>query len=114
MHSLAYSMSEQDKIIEIIDRIIKEYDPERIILFGSYAFGTENSDSDVDLFVVKESEMPRPLRTIALRKLLTGAGIPLDLIVYTPHEVEESKGNVYSFVHEVLKTGKIVYEREKA
>jgi hypothetical protein len=56
--------------------------------------------------------LPRPQRNIFLRKLLTGSEIPLDLVVYTPREVEESKSNIYSFVYEVLKSGKIVYERK--
>lgn len=105
---------EQDKIALIVERIVNGYDPEKIILFGSYALGNQNLNSDVDLFVVKESDLPRPQRAVFLRKMLAGSGIPIDLVVYTPLEVEKSKDNTYSFVHEVIKTGKVVYERSKA
>lgn len=65
----------------------------------------------MDLFVIKDSLLPRPQWTAEVRKLIYGAGIPVDLIVYTPKEIEESKENKYSFVSEVLKTGKTLYER---
>jgi hypothetical protein len=55
--------------------------------------------------------LSRPERTVQVRKLLYGARIPIDLIVYTPKEIEESKENRFSFVHEVLKTGKTLYEQ---
>jgi predicted nucleotidyltransferase len=112
--SLLHNMTDQDKIALIIERIVSGYDPEKIILFGSYAFGNQNSDSDVDLFVVKESDMPRPQRTVFLRKMLIGTGVPIDLVVYTPQEVEKSQNIAYSFVNEVIKKGKVVYERSKA
>jgi uncharacterized protein len=112
--SLLREMTEQDKIALIIKQIVNGYDPEKIILFGSFAFGNQNPNSDVDLFVIKESDMPRPQRTVFLRKMLSGAGIPIDLVVYTPLEVEKSKNETYGFVHEVIKTGKVVYERPKA
>ena len=96
-------------------RIIRELEPlgiERIILFGSYAAGNPNDDSDLDLFVIKETDLPRPQRTVQVRKMLYGSMIPIDLIVYTPKEIDESKENKFSFVYKVLNTGKTLYERE--
>jgi predicted nucleotidyltransferase len=104
-------MIEQDKISEIIKKIASGYNPDKIILFGSYAAGNPNEDSDLDLFVIKDSDLPRPQRTVHVRKMLYGAMIPIDLIVYTPKEIEESKENKFSFVYKVLNTGKILYER---
>lgn len=106
-------MIEQAKISEIVDKIVYSYNPDRIILFGSYANGNPNENSDIDLFVIKDTNIPRPQRSIHVRRLLWGSMIPIDLIVYTPKEIEESKGNKYSFVYEVLSTGKTLYEREK-
>lgn len=100
-----------DKISEIVNKIALGYNPEKIILFGSYATGTPNDNSDLDLFVVKESDLPRPQRTVQVRKLIYGSMVPIDLIVYTPKEIDESKDNKFSFVYEVLNTGKILYER---
>ena len=104
-------MIEKDKISEIVQKIALGYNPDKIILFGSYAFGNPDEDSDLDLFVIKETDLPRPQRTVQVRKMLYGAMIPIDLIVYTPKEIEESKNNKYSFVYEVLNTGKTLYER---
>ncbi|MFH1005344.1 MAG: nucleotidyltransferase domain-containing protein [Bacteroidota bacterium] len=106
-------MIKQDKISEIVNKIVYSYNPEKIILFGSYANGNPNENSDLDLFVIKDTDISRPQRSIHVRKLLWGAMIPIDLIVYTPKEIEESKENKYSFVYEVLNTGKTLYEREK-
>lgn len=104
-------MIKQEKISEIISKIALGYNPDKIILFGSYAIGNPDENSDLDLFVIKNSELPRPQRIVQVRKMLYGAMIPIDLVVYTPSEIEEAKENKYSFVNEVLKTGKILYER---
>jgi predicted nucleotidyltransferase len=91
--------------------IASGYNPEKIILFGSFANGNPDENSDLDLFIIKDTKLSRPERTVQVRKLLYGARIPIDLIVYTPKEIEESKENRFSFVHEVLKTGKTLYEQ---
>jgi len=101
-----------NKITEIVNKIASGYHPEKIILFGSYANGSASNDSDIDIFVIKDSELPRPERTILLRKMLFGSQVPMDLIVYTPSEVEKEKDEKYSFVYEVLNSGKTVYERK--
>lgn len=101
----------KDKISEIVDRIASGYNPDKIILFGSYATENPNNNSDLDLLVIKHSDLPRPQRTVQVRKMLSGLMIPIDLIVYTPEEIQKSKDNRFSFVYEVLNTGKILYER---
>ncbi|MCK5135134.1 MAG: nucleotidyltransferase domain-containing protein [Bacteroidales bacterium] len=101
----------KDKISEIVKKIASGYNPDKIILFGSYAIGNPNENSDLDLFVVKETDSPRPQRTVQVRKMLYGSMVPMDLIVYTPKEIEESKENRYSFVYEVLNNGIVLYER---
>jgi uncharacterized protein len=101
----------KDKISDIVNKIVSGYNPERIILFGSYATENPSENSDLDLFVIKETDLPRPQRTAQVRKMIYGSMVPIDLIVYTPREIEESKDNKFSFVHEVLNTGKILYER---
>jgi predicted nucleotidyltransferase len=101
----------KEKITEIVDKIASGYNPDKIILFGSYATGNPNEDSDLDLFVIKDTDLPRPQRTVLVRKMLYGSMIPIDLIVFTPKEIDESKENKFSFVYEVLTTGKTLYER---
>jgi predicted nucleotidyltransferase len=100
-----------DKIADIVTKIVSGYNPDKIILFGSYATGKPTEDSDLDLMVIKATDLPRPQRTVQVRKMLYGAMIPIDLIVYTPQEIAESKDNKFSFVSEVLNTGKILYKR---
>lgn len=100
-----------DKISDIVKKIVIGYNPDKIILFGSYATGNPNEDSDLDLFVIKETDLPRPQRTVQVRKMIYGSMVPIDLIVYTPKEIDESKNNRFSFVYEVLNSGKILYER---
>ncbi len=104
-------MIEKNKISEIVRKIVSGYDPDKIILFGSYATKNPNEDSDLDLFVIKDTDLPRPQRTMQVRKLLFGSMVPIDVIVYTPEEINESKENRFSFVYEVLNTGKTLYER---
>ncbi len=105
-------MIADNKISEIVKMIALRYKPEKIILFGSYASGKASENSDIDIFVIKESDLPRPQRTMQLRTILLGSKIPMDLIVYTPNEVEKAKDEKYSFVYEVLNSGKTVYERK--
>ena len=100
-----------EKIADVVAKIVSGYNPDKIILFGSYAGGKPTEDSDLDLLVIKSSELPRPQRTVHVRKMLYGAMIPIDLIVYTPQEIAESKENKFSFVNEVLNTGMTIYER---
>ena len=101
----------KEKISEIVSKIAAGYNPDMIILFGSYAVGNPNENSDLDLLVVKGSELPRPQRVVKVRRMLYGSMIPMDIIVYTPDEIEAAKENKFSFVNEVLNTGKILYER---
>ena len=105
------AMIGSDKIADIVTKIVSGYNPDKIILFGSYATGKPTEDSDLDLMVIKATDLPRPQRTVQVRKMLYGAMIPIDLIVYTPQEIAESKDNIFSFVSEVLNTGKTLYER---
>ncbi len=102
----------EEKLIEIIDKISSNYNPEKIILFGSYAKGNPGEASDIDLFIIKDSILPRYKRGLEVRRLLYGSMIPIDLLVYTPKEIELQKDKKYSFVYEVLNIGRVVYERK--
>ncbi len=74
-----------DEIIqEIKNRIVKGVHPEKIILFGSYAYGNPTKDSDLDLLVILPTEEPMHKRTIKIRKLIRDIRVPKDILVYTP------------------------------
>ncbi len=104
-------MIENSKIDEIVNKIALRFDPDKIILFGSYASGNPGHDSDLDLLIVQESDQPRHYRGFEIRKSLIGAGIPMDIIVYTPSEFESEKNTKFSFIHNALKTSKVLYEQ---
>ena len=79
----------EDVINDIAERIVDAVNPEKIILFGSYAYGKPTKDSDLDILVIMNSELPGYKRSVPIYKALAGILIPKDIIVYTPQEVEE-------------------------
>lgn len=103
-HSLR---EELDRIIEVIRT---EYRPEKIILFGSLADGAVHEWSDIDLLIIKETDK-RPIdRNVELAKLLRPK-VGIDLFIYTPQEFAVLVREKYSFLLNILKTGKTVYEK---
>ena len=103
----------QQTIQAIVDRIVKEYTPEEVILFGSYAYGQPHSDSDLDLFIVKNTTEPPLRRRIELRRLLRDdhRRLPLELLVLTPEELNERLRLRDQFIQEIVDHGKVLYER---
>ena len=102
----------EEKIREVADKIVKEYQPEKIILFGSYAWGEPDENSDVDLFVVKESDKGKLDRERELRRKLFNYDFPpMDLLVYTPEELKKRLGIKDIFVSIIINNGKVLYER---
>lgn len=107
---------QDDKIKEIVNKLVSDYQPEKIILFGSYASGQTHRWSDVDLALIKDTnkrfcdrigEALRILRSIDHKP-------PLDIIVYTPFEFEQMSQSNYFVQDEILKKGKMIYgQKEK-
>jgi len=99
-----------DELIqEIKNRIVSEVHPEKIILFGSYAYGTPTKESDVDLLVIMPSNEPMHSRVTRIRKLVRDIPIPKDIIVYTPQEVEKWKDASVAFITSIIRKGKVIY-----
>lgn len=97
---------------DISRRLIKEYDPEKIILFGSRAEGKDSEGSDIDLVIVKETDK-RPLdRRIEVETLLADRAVPIDLIVYTPDEIRRLYSMGSPFVEEIVEKGRLLYMRK--
>jgi len=103
--------SERRTVQEMVRRLAEAVRPERIILFGSHARGDAGPDSDVDLLVIAPSELPSWRRTPPLYQLLAGAGLPKDLLWYTPEEVAEWQGVRSHFLTRALREGQVVYEK---
>ncbi len=101
------------EINKLVEKIVQRIQPEKVIVFGSYAKGTATSKSDLDIFIVKNSHLPMNKRNEEVRPLVSNLLINVDIHVYTPEEVEEYGQEEYSFVNSVLKTGKVVNEKKK-
>ena len=97
---------------EIVRRIRATAEPEKIILFGSHGRGEERADSDLDLFIIVNSDLPRYKRAVPFYQVLAGLGQAKDIVVYTPAEVEEWKTASCSLVATVLREGQILYENQ--
>src|ERR1035441_2862327 len=100
-----------EEIAQLTARIVEAERPEKIILFGSYASGTATESSDVDLLVISRSTLPRREREVRLTRQLFGSGVPYDLLVLTPEEIEERLRRNGPFIREILSTGQVVYQR---
>lgn len=98
-------------IQEMVRRIVALCRPERVILFGSHARGTAGPDSDVDLLVVIRLDGDRRAVRLAIRRALSGIGLPKDIVVVTPEEMDRYAQCAGTIVRVALKEGKVLYER---
>ena len=102
-------MVDTKKILSLSATIAREFSPDCIILFGSYAYGEPDEDSDVDLLVVLPFE-GKPLRKALEIISRVNPKIPVDLLVRTPEQVEERIANNDWFMREIIEKGRKLYE----
>ena len=102
-----------DLLAEVVRRIAKAVNPEKIYLYGSHAYGTPHEDSDVDLLVlVKDSNTSYYKRTMPVYKALRGLLIPIEVKVVTQDEFQRRLKWVVSVEKAATLKGKVVYERK--
>jgi predicted nucleotidyltransferase len=95
---------------EMIRRLVAEFQPEQIILFGSHAWGTPDEDSDVDLLViVPHSDISPTQRAIRAYRCLRGLNVPKDILIKTRAEVERFRHVHASLECEILGRGRVLY-----
>jgi predicted nucleotidyltransferase len=99
------------EIERMVKRIVEAFEPQKIILFGSYANGTYGPDSDVDLLVIMNVEGSKKEIAIQIDRALIDRRIPLDIVVVTPEDVERYRGLVGNVIRPALEEGRILYER---
>lgn len=99
-------------IRNIVLMIASNVNPDKIFLFGSYATGQANENSDIDLLVVKNTQEPRHKRSLEIQKLLIGSKLPVDILVYTNDEFEKEKSLKNSFVNSAIHGAQLIYERK--
>jgi len=104
-------MNQQKKEIKkITKQIVKNYQPEKIILFGSFAYGKPKENSDVDLVVIKKTRQRFGGRLLKVAEMIKSS-LGTDILVYTPKEWQEALDEENYFIKEIAQKGKLVYVR---
>jgi len=98
----------------IVDHIAKHFQPEKIVLFGSYAYGKPDSGSDLDLLIVMDTPEGEMEKALAIRKNLPPYPFTIDVIVRSRETLEKRKKMGDWFLQEITKNGKVIYERANA
>lgn len=107
------TMVSQERIQEVVDSIAEQFHPDKIILFGSYAYGTPSEDSDVDLLVVLEQSEHNLKKALEISRAVQ-IRFPCDLLVYDPQYLQKRYGMVDWFVRDIVDKGQVLYESSHA
>lgn len=104
-------MDKKEIITKITEKIRTQYNPQEIILFGSYAYGNPGKGSDLDLLIIKETNEKYRERALSVRRILSEENglIGLDILVYTPKEIAKRMEVGDSFLTKVFKEGVVLY-----
>lgn len=102
--------SSRKEIQNIVDQIIKNYNPKMIYLFGSFAYGKPKPSSDVDLLIIKETTK-RKVERIKEVLMKVESKFPLGPLVYSPKEFRERLELGDFFFQDIVKKGKLLYAK---
>ncbi len=97
-------------IHEMVRRIVARFDPEQVILFGSYARGTAGPDSDADLLVVMDFDGMRRPKVVEIYEAIGAVGLAKDIILATPNEWGSGHREPGSLVHTAFHEGVVLYD----
>jgi predicted nucleotidyltransferase len=106
------STTEVGEVIQdILEKLLADYAPQKVILFGSYAYGNPRPDSDLDLLIIKETSERFIDRWVTVRRILSDPKrtFPLETLVLTPKEVSKRLAVGDQFVAGILEKGKVLY-----
>lgn len=92
---------------------IKPFKPDKVILFGSRAWGKAKKNSDFDLLIIKKTKKNPSRRAYEVRGYLNNINEAFDILVFTPKEVEKRIALNDFFINDILEKGKIIYEKSK-
>lgn len=101
-------------IRSLVRRITNKFQPEKVVLFGSYAYGNPGPESDVDLLVVMNTSLSSRQQRLRISQAISPRPFPLDIIVRTPEELEHRLELGDPFLREVLSQGRVIYERDSS
>jgi len=107
-------MVSADEIFDYVDRIVARVKPQRVVLFGSYASGNPNEDSDVDLLITKSRWSTSPLTAAGRICVALGVPFPMDLIVRSEANVRRRLRIGDAFIQEIIERGITLYAADDA
>lgn len=99
------------EIRQVVNRIVRDFRPDRIILFGSYARGGARPGSDVDLLVVLPFEGEKRQKQLEIRRALRSIPVPIDVVVSSPEEFRWRQEIVGTVEYPAVREGKVLYAR---
>lgn len=95
----------------ITKQVVERFNPRRVLVFGSYARGEAGPESDLDLFIEMETDRRPPERAADVAALFGLRPWPLDVVVYTPEEVERLRGRGGTLLARIEREGRVLYEQ---
>jgi uncharacterized protein len=98
-----------EEIQTFSQKIVDQFNPDRIILFGSYAYGQPNEDSDVDLLVILPFEDLPVYKAIEIRRQIKPT-FPLDLLARTADQIQQRLEMGDFFIQDIMQKGQVLYE----
>lgn len=101
------------EIKKSVDKITKQYKPDKIYIFGSFANGKITADSDLDFFIIKKTIKSRRERQREVSRILIDREVAMDILVYTPEETEKRKNLGDPFILNILNSGRLVYDKRQ-
>ena len=104
-------MNTKKIIASIIEKIRDNYKPDKIILFGSYAYGNPRKDSDIDLLIIKKTKARHIDRSVRIREILKEENrfVAIEPLVYTPEEINKRLELEDDFIKTILDKGDVLY-----
>jgi predicted nucleotidyltransferase len=96
-------------LLQMKEQVLQKLRPEKLFLFGSRAMGTATKESDIDLMVVMETDLPPRKRNVMVKRLFPRRSFALDAFVYTPQEFHRYKDVPGTVVYQAVHHGKLLY-----
>lgn len=102
----------ESMISEILSKIVKNFDPEKVILFGSYVWGKPKEWSDLDILIIMKYRGSSPKMAAKISRLAKPKLVPMDILIRSPEEIKNRIRLGDYFIKRILTGGKVLYERE--
>lgn len=111
MISVEYPTVTDDLLTHMVQKIVEAFHPEKVILFGSRAWGAPRRDSDVDILVIMENDLRPARRSAEVSLACRPRGLAVDFLVKTPAEVDCQLKIGDPFLRRILEQGRVLYAR---